>query len=215
MIGRIALLRRSRERVAEQARAPSGLFGRFCFWVMSHETKRDNQLAVELMEVQPDDRVLEIGFGHGRTLAMLAALASDGFVAGIDPSPLMVQLANRRYRALVASGVLRVSEATSANIPHQDSSFDRACAVHTCYFWPNPRRDFGEIRRVLRDGGVLVVGVRAKEDAARTAKYPANVYHFYDEDELRSLACDSGFSHVEFHERRLRDRELIFMRATA
>lgn len=202
------------ESVAEQARAPSGLFGRFCFWVMGHETKVHNEVAVQLLDVRPSDRVLEIGFGHGRTLAKLAALAPSGFIAGIDPSALMVRLASQRFRSLIERGAMVVSEATGARIPHDDASFDRVCGVHTIYFWPEPQRDFCEIRRVLRKGGKLVFAFRDKQDAARTKKYPPAIYRFYDEDELALLARNCGFDRIEFHRRRLGGSEIVFMCAS-
>jgi ubiquinone/menaquinone biosynthesis C-methylase UbiE len=46
---------------------------------------------VELLQVTPQDRVLEVGFGPGVALAELLARASDGLVAGVDGSELMVR----------------------------------------------------------------------------------------------------------------------------
>ena len=43
-------------------------------------------------------RVLEVGVGHGRTLAQVAELAPKGFIAGIDISSEMVQMAHRHNR---------------------------------------------------------------------------------------------------------------------
>jgi SAM-dependent methyltransferase len=194
------------ERIAEQARAPSGLFGRLIFWVMGRETREDNRIAVELLDVRATDRVLEIGFGHGRTLPQLTERARDGFVAGIDPSPVMVARAKRRYR-------LPLHEATGAQIPYDDASFDRICSVHTVYFWREPQRDFAEIRRVLRPDGKLVLGFRAKDDAERAGKYPAQVYRFYDDAELRALAESAGLRNVEFQHRSIHAREIVFLSA--
>jgi ubiquinone/menaquinone biosynthesis C-methylase UbiE len=201
--------------IAKSARAPSGLFGRVRFWLMGHETRAHNDIALELLDVQPRDRVLEIGFGHGRTLLKLAALAPDGFVAGVDHSPLMVRLARRRHRLAIERGTMAVTEATSARIPYSDADFDRICAVHTIYFWSDPRRDFAEIGRVLKDGGRLVLGFRAKENALQhSTKYPAAIYHFYDEQELAAWAREAGFDAIEFHRHRVGAIELVFICAS-
>jgi ubiquinone/menaquinone biosynthesis C-methylase UbiE len=176
---------------------------------MGHETRAHNEVALELLHVQPRDRVLEIGFGHGRTLRKLVKLAPEGFVAGVDHSPLMVRLARQRYRHFIERGLLAVSEATSARLPYRDADFDHICAVHTIYFWSDPRRDLLEIRRVLRIGGRLVLAFRDKDDAMRTTKYPAAIYRFYDEQELAALARDVGFDKIEFHRRRVGGSELV------
>ena len=48
---------------------------------MARETARANAFAVELLELSPIDRILEVGFGHGATVARIATLADKGFVA--------------------------------------------------------------------------------------------------------------------------------------
>ena len=52
----------------------------------------------------PSDRVLEIGFGHGRTIERLAGVVTDGRVCGIDVSDEMLNLAVRRNRLAITEG---------------------------------------------------------------------------------------------------------------
>jgi SAM-dependent methyltransferase len=61
-----------------------------------------NQWAVALLEVQPQDHILEIGFGPGLAIRELARRATDGFVLGIDYSAVMVRQAAARNRAAVS-----------------------------------------------------------------------------------------------------------------
>ena len=65
--------------------------GRLLFRVMATETLGVNERALELLELEPNSRVLEVGFGHGRTLARALELAPKGLVAGIDISEDMVE----------------------------------------------------------------------------------------------------------------------------
>jgi hypothetical protein len=55
------------EFIAMQAAHPRGLVGRLLFRVMAAETLAVNERALQLLELEPNSRVLEIGFGHGRT----------------------------------------------------------------------------------------------------------------------------------------------------
>jgi ubiquinone/menaquinone biosynthesis C-methylase UbiE len=50
---------------------------------------------VRLLDVQPDDRVLELGFGPGLAIRELARLAAEGYVCGLDHSELMLRRAKR------------------------------------------------------------------------------------------------------------------------
>ena len=75
--------------IARQSSNPSGLVGRFIAWIMSRETAVVNEGALKSLSLDASDRVLEIGFGHGRTVELMAASVPDGHVAGIDVSESM------------------------------------------------------------------------------------------------------------------------------
>ena len=65
---------------------------------MAHETAALNEQAVRLLALRASDRVLEIGFGHGRTVKRIASAVTQGHVAGLDVSQTMTRLAIRRNR---------------------------------------------------------------------------------------------------------------------
>jgi ubiquinone/menaquinone biosynthesis C-methylase UbiE len=56
----------------------------------------------ELLEIGPDESVLEVGFGPGIVIHLLSKLA--GHVAGIDPSQEMVEQARSRNAKAIVSG---------------------------------------------------------------------------------------------------------------
>ncbi len=163
---------------------------------MSVETAAANDAVLRVLTPQPGDRVLEVGFGHGRTIERVAAMVGDGLVTGIDTSDEMVRMATRRCRRLIAAGRLRLSVADGASIPYPDRSFDRAYAVHTIYFWDDLARYVRELARVLRDRGRLVLGFHDKESSA-TASFPASVYTFRTVEEVRLALQEGGFDDVE------------------
>ncbi len=179
------------ERIARQSRQPSGWLGEIVARVMSVETRGANRIAVERLAVQPGEAVLEIGCGHGRTLARIAQ-GPAAFAAGIDPSDVMVRLARRRLRRSIDAGRAEVSLATSAALPHPDVRFDAALAVHVLYFWKDPVADLEEIRRVLRPGGRLLLGYRPR-DAQTLAALPATVYSLRSVDDTEELLAQAGF----------------------
>lgn len=79
--------------IAQQARDARGWLGRVIAFVMARETWSGNRRAIDALEVRPGDSVIDVGSGHGRSVADLAALASRGRIAAIDSSELMVQIA--------------------------------------------------------------------------------------------------------------------------
>src|SRR5258708_24204814 len=81
-------------------RNPKGFLGRIAGLLMVITNRRINRFVVEMLDVQARDHVLEIGFGPGRCIAMLAERATNGLVAGVDPSPTMIAQAGARNRTL-------------------------------------------------------------------------------------------------------------------
>lgn len=179
------------EFIARQAACPSGLLGRLLGRIMALETAEANRVALQLLQISPGDHVLEIGFGHGATVAAIAAAASRGFVAGVDVSAEMLCLASRRNRAGVARGLVELRQGTVADLPYADGCFDKVLSVHTLYFWQEPEHALVEIRRVLKAMGRLVLAWRHDPGAVRS--FPESVYRFQDEDGIRRLLQNAGF----------------------
>src|SRR6185295_1059533 len=63
--------------IARQAERPTGLLGRALGAIMALETRSLNDEVLQRLAIAPSERILEIGFGHGRTLER-AARASTG-----------------------------------------------------------------------------------------------------------------------------------------
>jgi len=104
---------------------------------MARETRTENDRTLALLELQGDDDVFEIGFGHGATLYRAAQMVRTGHLAGADFSEVMVNIATRRNYRSIAEGRMDLKLADTAKLPFRDDSFDKAYCVHTVYFWVN------------------------------------------------------------------------------
>jgi SAM-dependent methyltransferase len=186
------------QQLAAQARKPSGWFGRL---VMSRffntANRRINDLAIERLEIQPTDRVLDIGFGGGYTLPIMAALARDGKVHGVDFSESMVQLAEKRCADLIQQGRIELRVSDLGSLPYADGTFDKVSTVNTLYFWPSPLANVREMRRVIKPGGRLVVAFRSRESLERAAKKLLYGFTLYDPEAVASLLERAGFTNVQ------------------
>lgn len=184
------------EFVARQSALPSGLLGRLIGHVMARETVAVNEAAVELLDLRSTDDVLEVGFGHGATIARVAAAVSGGRVCGVDPSPEMCAMASRRNRRAIEAGRVALRQASVQDLPFPEASFDKVLLVHTVYFWTDLAPAFREIARVLRAAGCAVVAHRT--DAPAAGDFPAAIYRFHGAAAVRNaleavgLSCDDG-----------------------
>lgn len=178
--------------MARQAEKPSGFLGRALGAIMAIETRSLNDEVLRRLAPAAGERILEVGFGHGRTLERAVTAHAETRFSGIDHAADMVAALSRRARRLIDSGHLEVRAGDSAALPWPDATFDGAFAVHTIYFWPAPERDLGEIRRVLRSGGRLVLGFRERTREAEAA-LPAEVYTLRSAAEIARLVETVGF----------------------
>jgi ubiquinone/menaquinone biosynthesis C-methylase UbiE len=178
--------------IARQAERPNGLFGRLLGAIMAVETRALNNEVLRHLAVAPGERILEIGFGHGRTLERATEATSDARFAGIDHADDMVAALSRRARQLVADGRLELRAGDSSALPWTDATFDGAFAVHTIYFWEDPARHLAEIHRVLRPGGRLVLAFRDRTPDIE-ASVPPDIYHLRSRDEVLALLTSAGF----------------------
>jgi ubiquinone/menaquinone biosynthesis C-methylase UbiE len=183
------------EFIARQVRCPSGWLGRVVARIMAHETSAENHVALNLLRIEPSRRVLEIGFGHGRTLARAASMAVEGGVAGVDASPTMVAMARSFNRELVQQRRMDLRIGDVPQLPFESESFDRVLSVHTIYFWPNPVEHLKEVRRVLRPGGRFVIGFRPPSEQVRS-KFSPRVYTFRTPQEIGDMLWSAGFTHA-------------------
>jgi ubiquinone/menaquinone biosynthesis C-methylase UbiE len=179
--------------IARQAGHPSGLLGRVLGAVMAIETRALNDEVLHRLAVAPGERILEVGFGHGRTLERAALAHADARFAGVDHATDMVEALSRRVRPLIDAGRLDLRAAASTLLPWPDGSFDAAYAVHTIYFWKHPERDFAEIRRALRPEGRLLLGFHERTPEVEAA-LPAEVYTHRSASEVEALVSASGFA---------------------
>jgi ubiquinone/menaquinone biosynthesis C-methylase UbiE len=105
---------------------------------------------IDLLDVQPSDNVLEVGFGPGS--------ASSGYVAGVDPSKEMVAQATTRNKNAIQRGHVDLRHGSVASLPFVDNTFDKALAINSMQVWPDAVAGLREMRRVLKPGGEVALG---------------------------------------------------------
>ncbi|MEO7909137.1 MAG: class I SAM-dependent methyltransferase [Roseiflexaceae bacterium] len=140
----------------QQHRYPSGCIGQFIGERMRRQHAPETNWSVDQLHLQPTDRVLEIGFGAGRGLALAMAQADQRRVIGVDLSPTMLRAAARHHRMALARGQLILVQGNLTNLPFAEACFDKLFSIHTFYFWPDPRAVCMQLIGMLARGGRLV-----------------------------------------------------------
>ena len=109
--------------------------------------------AIERMDIQPGERVLEVGVGTGINLALYPKNCS---VTGIDFTGSMLEIARERVVRKDIRNV-RLLQMDAADLKFVDSSFDIVYAPYLISVVPDPVRVAREMRRVCRPGGRIIL----------------------------------------------------------
>jgi len=173
---------------------PSGLFGRFIGNGMAKRNIYHAQWTVSLLDIQPQQRVLEIGFGPGVSTQIVAEKASQGFVAGIDHSQTMIQAASQRNAKAIQTGRMELKQGEVGSLPYPDESFDIVLSLHSIYFWQNPVECLQEIKRVLRPDGRLAITIQPKDQWVQNVD--DKVMTLYFGKDLESMFSEAGYRNV-------------------
>jgi ubiquinone/menaquinone biosynthesis C-methylase UbiE len=185
----MSLQQRLLHRTMRQFHNPTGPAGHAAGWVMGHRSSnvRRNRWAVDLLAVQPTDRVLELGCGPGVAVAALARRATRGLVVGVDRSRVMITQSRRRNAAAVRAGRVRLLHTPVERLQTSDGPFDAALAVNNVGIWPEPAARLRDIGRLLRPGGRIALVSQPRCPGATAATSAAAA------DKLAALLSDAGF----------------------
>ena len=143
------------------------------------------ELVGGMLDLQPEDDLLDIGCGPGAFLATKAQRART--VAGLDVSPVMLRAAEKKLADRIAAGTARVVLGSAAELPFGDGEFSAVSVISAPV-------NLAEAFRVLRPGGRFVcvfeiVPTPGKPDSERTA-----VGLDWDEADTRRILEETGFT---------------------
>jgi ubiquinone/menaquinone biosynthesis C-methylase UbiE len=143
--------------IDRQHRLPRGIIGELIGRRMLRQHTPETDWTLQLLGIQPADRVLELGAGAGRGLALALRAARSGHVAGLDLSATMLRAAARRNRTALRRGRLSLLRADLARLPFGDQAFERIFSLHTFYFWPEQGAIAETLAGLLAPGGRCVI----------------------------------------------------------
>ena len=163
---------------------------------MEHEHWPITRPVLERMRVGPADNILDAGCGAGWLSRILAGLANEGRVVGMDISDEMVRHARQKSSefgnlVFVVGGV--------EEIPWEANFFDHAISVESSYYWPDPAQGIRELHRVLRDGGsawILINFYRDNPYCHQWAEKLQVPVHLFSAEEWKQFFREAGFAEV-------------------
>jgi ubiquinone/menaquinone biosynthesis C-methylase UbiE len=147
---------------------PTGILGRLAGRIMRTTNKHSELLA--LLDVPPEGRVLEVGYGPGALIRLLLDHSPAAEICGVDPSPEMRTMALRHVHDMAPAGRvdLRLGTAEATGFP--DHSFDRVVSANNVAIWPDLDAGLRELHRVTRPGGTVLISWHSRTSSSPIAR---------------------------------------------
>ena len=167
-----------------------------------HSDITDQTLA--LMDLQPADRVLDLGCGTGWASRRLARIVTQGEVVGIDVSDEMLRRAEEQSRGIRN---VRYAWGSAENIPAEGGSFSKVLSVESFYYYADQDKALDEIQRVMASGGRLFILINLYKDNHYSLRWTTELkvpVQARSEAEYVAMLRNHGFENVEA--RRIPDR---------
>jgi ubiquinone/menaquinone biosynthesis C-methylase UbiE len=181
--------------VARQLSNPTGILAGIAAFVWNRRNAALNDRVLNLLSLQPFDRVLDVGFGGGYLLKRMSTIATDGLLAGVDISSAMVAEGKKRYQKEIKSGRLDLKCGTVESLPYPTKNFTKVCSINSIFYWQDAKQGLREIMRVLVEGGYVVLCFTSK--ASIEKKGFARSIKLYDPITVEQMLTEHGFQETQ------------------
>lgn len=149
--------------------------------------------AIDMLDVQPDDVIIDVGTGSGFILPLIADRLSGGNVIGVDLSEKMLQKAKTRVMETGVSEKVKLQKEDIEDMKFESNTFDKVIATYTLTSVPDPSAMMRECSRILKPGGSMVI----LDTGPPTSRLGIPMYYW-----MRFSAALFGYTYIN---RRLND----------
>ena len=179
--------------IGKQMQYPRGIFGKILFAWMTRKTIAHARWTVDLMDIQPDDDIIEIGFGNGANIQLLLQQAARGSVTGVEISDTAIEMASKKNAKAITEGKVILHKAAGNALPFEAGVYDKACTVATAYVIEDPGAVFKEMYRVLKPHGRAAVTFPVRENFMQFKPVGAEGFYLHELADLEKYFRDAGF----------------------
>ncbi len=183
-------------KLAPQFRCPSGPIGEQVGKQMDELNASQNNWVLSLLNFQSSDRVLEIGFGTGKTLGKVSKIIKEGKIYGIELSDTMINVASKKFKNEISHGLIEFHKGNSESLPFPDNLFNKIFSVHTVYFWKSLNKVFSQLFRVSKIGGITAIYFVSPILA------PTEVFHEYNQAEIVQELTIVGYKDIQIQKKK-------------
>jgi len=170
---------------------PNGIGGKLSTKIMNIMNQNQYKFILENINLEPNNTVLDIGFGNGYLIKKLFKKNIQINICGIEISNDMLKYVMKKNRKNIEKGKLKLSLENISKTSFEENTFDKIYTVNTIYFWDELEKIFSEIKRILKPNGIFLNIVYTKEYLNKII-YTKYGYKKYTVEEIKNITEENG-----------------------
>lgn len=188
----------------ENTRKPDGIGGKIMVSVMNMGHKALADWGFQFLEIPDDGKVLDCGCGGGANIERMLREHPKTVVKGIDYSEVSVEKSRKVNQKEINTERCEILHASVMGLPFKDEQFDLVTAFETVYFWPDLPKNFQEVYRVTKSGGMFFICNECNGDTDKDDKWTEKIpgMTIYRDSQLKKTLEEAGFSKVNIQKNR-------------
>ena len=153
------------------------------------------------MDIQFNDKLLEIGFGPGMGIQMISQLYESCTIHGVDFSKLMHQKASKLNKSDIDKNKVQLKYGDFLHIPIGQSQYDKIFCLNVIYFWDELSKPFEKSRSLLKTDGTFYIFM-ADVSTLIEKKAPDSVFKKYSIEKVVAALRSTGFTEIEHYSKK-------------
>lgn len=185
---------------------PNGFLGRIASWSMNIFHRTEYKQTLELLDLQENLSVLEIGYNTGQMIPPI--INQKALYTGID----LVSRYENKLKQKFSKTSITLIKADIEDFKLKPNKYDRIFMIHVIYFMKNPEQVLQKLLNALKPNGKLILSHGVPMHKSEAAK---NIYkNKYHETDFVKLLKQVGFQSPQIITKKSWGQKLIFVTAS-
>lgn len=185
--------------IGNQFRKPTGFFGRIISGLMKTGNRSIYEKLIPEMMIQPQDKIFEIGYGHGLGVDRIAS-GFDCYITGIDFSELMFREATQRNQKHIDQQKVVLYFGDFLGAEMVSNLYDKIFCINVIYFWDRLEEPFFKIWSGLKEGGLFCLYMARSKDLEKLKFTKDDIFHRYSIEQVVDQLKSAGFGDIQYHD---------------
>jgi arsenite methyltransferase len=185
------------EMKARQLRRPTGLFGMYASKKLEKKNYFTYEYTLPLIITKENDKILEIGYGTGIVLNILAKRNNTLKLYGIDFSKVMYRAAKRKNKEYIINNQMFISygDILYYNI---ESNFDVIYGINVTYFWDDLSKYLLKIHSLLNKEGKFYINMASIERLEKLELTNSPIFNKYSLQYVSKALEETGYKNIHY-----------------